>query len=239
MTVRHPQLGVLRDYQIPVSIEQKMCYDCEIEITDRAYLASLLKARTDTVRIEVKKDTIIYKEKERNFHVNMGAGFNVMSIMGPTAYLGFNVKNHAVEAGVTIGMGKVEGISIYQADNGAFWGTYDYKPLRIFMRYGYDIETGPVIITPQVGAAFTNVNGAELRRSANGTGIFAKTHAVSATVGCRVSYPVGKMLRLQLTPEFDLGVKKAKGFTILRDVDSKIKSWADGLNINAGVAIQF
>ena len=60
MTIRHPQLGILRDYVIPVSIEQKVVYQMSLEITNKEYLQSMLhKAKADTVRIEITKDSII------------------------------------------------------------------------------------------------------------------------------------------------------------------------------------
>ena len=238
ITIRHPQLGMLRDYSIPVVIEQKMVYEAEIEITNKEYLRSLLetKTRTDTVRIVQRQDTIIYREKERHFHAVLGLGFNVVGVMGPTAFLGFQLKSHSLEAGTTVGMGKVQGVSLYQTDNSAYWGTYDYKPLRIFARYGYDVNAGALVITPQAGVAFNNINGAEMRRSASGMNLFGKAHVVSATLACRIGYSLGKAVRLQLTPEFDLGIKKSKGYDYLKEVDSKIKSWGTGVSLSAGVA---
>ena len=48
-----------------------------------------------------------------------------------------------------------------------------------------------------------------------------------------------KSFRLFLTPEFDMGLSKDKNFKALADYDSKIKSWADGLNLNLGVVFYF
>jgi len=237
ITVRHPQLGMLRDYVIPVEIEQKVVYEAEIEILNQDYLNSLLEARADTVRIVQVRDTVIYKEKERAFHVMVGAGFNPLSIMGPTAYLGFKLKEHSLEGGATIGMGKVKGVSLYQADNSQFWGTYDFKPLRIFARYGYDFNMQSFVVTPQVGVSFTNITGAEMRRSASGKNLFGKSHVVSATAGCRFAYCLGKSLRLFAAAEYDLAIKKSNGYTILSKYDSKVKSWGSGVNLNVGLAV--
>ena len=237
ISIRHPQLGMLRDYIIPVAIEQKTVYEAEIEITNQQYLKSLLeaKSRTDTVRIVQLKDTVVYKERVRHFHATLGAGFNVTAITGPTATMGFQLKKHSIEAGVAIGLGKVKNLSLYQWDNGAFWGTYDYKPLRIFARYGYDIGKGSFVATPLVGVAFTNISSAELRRSSSGGTIFAKAHVVSGTVGCRFGLRLGEVLRLHVTPEYNIQVKQSKGYETLKSADSKIKAWGTGLNLNAGV----
>jgi len=156
--------------------------------------------------------------------------------MGPSAFLGFQFKQHSLEAGVTIGLGKVKNVSLYQTDNADFWGTYDYKPLRIFVHYGYDIPVSSLVITPQLGVAITNISGAELRSSTSGNNIFEKAHALSATIGCRFGMNIGKSLRIHLTPEYDLAVKKSNGYNFLKDVDSKIKAWSSGINISAGLS---
>ncbi len=237
ITVRHPQLGMLRDYVIPVEIEQKVVYEADIEILNKEYLNSMLESKTDTVRIVQVRDTVIYKEKERGLYVIVGAGFNAMSIMGPSAYLGFKLKEHSIEAGATIGIGKVQDISIYQFDNSQFWGSYDFKPLRIFARYGYDIGSSSFVITPQLGVAITDVNGTVRRRSATGADLFNKSYAVSATAGCCFSYRLGKSFRVYASAEYDQAVKKSHGYTILTNYDSKIKSWGSGINLNVGIAI--
>lgn len=240
ITIRHPQLGVLHDYVIPVSIEQKAVYEAEIEITSEDYLRSLLQtAKTDTVRIMVPQEpTAIHTGRERGVFFNLGLGFNAVGLMGPAAYLGFNFRRHVVEGGVVYGIGKAKNISVFQKDNGAFWGTYDYKAMRLFVRYGYDIELSDMLITPLAGAAVNNISSTEVKRSSSGD-LFSKLNTVSATVGCRLSYCIGKTIRLQLLPEYTFGVKKDGSFDVLKDVDSKIKSWSDGLSVTAGIAFHF
>ena len=238
ITIRHPQLGILRDYEIPVTIEPKVVYESDIQITNREYMSSLIqKVKTDTIRIMVPQEAkILEVETERSTFFNVGVGFNVMSIMGPSAFLGVDFLGHVIEAGATIGLNKVENVSVYQSDNGSFFGSYDYNAMRLFFRYGYDIEAGNnFFITPQIGAAITNISG-KSNGSSTGGSLFESTNAVSATIGCRFSFCLGKSIRLQLTPEYDFGVKKAKGLEVIENADSKIKSWGDGLNLYAGIA---
>jgi hypothetical protein len=40
-------------------------------------------------------------------------------------------------------------------------------------------------------------------------------------------------------PEFSVGVKKDDSFIVLKDYDSKIKSWTDGIGLSAGVVFHF
>ena len=240
ITIRHPQLGILRDYVIPVNIEQKMVYDAELQITDQEYLRSLMqKSKTDTVRIMVPQEpTILEVEAKRSVFFNIGVGFNALGVMGPGAYLGFNISNHVIEGGAVYGISGANDISIYQRDNGMFWGAYDYKAMRFFFRYGYDVEVSSFLITPLVGAGINNISGTELRRSTGGD-LFSKVNTVSATVACRLSYCIGNNIRLQIMPEYSFGVKKDKSFDVLKDVDSTIKSWTDGFEVYAGIALHF
>ena len=238
ISVRHPQLGMLRDYNIPVSIEEKTVYEAEIEITNSEYLKSLLttKTRTDTIRIFQRKDSIIYKDRVRRYHVIVGVGFSGTTVMGPVAQLGFLLDRHSLEAGVAVGMNKVENMSFYQTDNATFWGTYDFKPLRVFARYGYDVALGQqFVMTPQVGVAYTNITGSEMRRSASGTNLFGKSNVLSATVGLKLGLKLGSVVRLQVVPEFALPVKPSKAYDHLKDVNTKIKSWGGGFNVSGGL----
>ena len=241
ITIRHPQLGILRDYVIPVNIEQKVVYEAELQITNQEYLRSLLqKAKTDTVRIMVPQDpTIVEVEAKRSAYFNVGAGFNVLGIMGPEFFLGFNFGKHSVEGGIVFGVNKVLDMSIYQSDNGAFYGAYDYQATRFFLRYGYDFTIGEsFIVTPQLGVAINNITGTEVKHG-NGSDLFTKVNTVSGTLGCRMSYCLGKSIRLQVTPAFNFGLKKDKSFDILKEADSTFKSWTEGLSLTAGIVFHF
>ena len=215
LTIKHPKLGVLRDYVIPVKLQQKQDYDVEIEITNEDFLRA-----------------------KRKVFFNVGAGFNIMSITGPSVSLGFNFGKHLIEGGLVFGMAKAKNVSVYQTDNGAYWGTYDYNAIRYYFRYGYEIPVRKFLITPQIGAAINSISGSEVGRPTDGD-LFSKTNSASVTVGCRFSLCLGKLIRIQLTPEYDVGIKKDKGLEIIQDADSKIKSWTSGFNINAGIIVHF
>ena len=56
ITIRHQYLGVLRNYKIPVEIEQKVVYEADLEITNETYLNSLLLGKAvETPLVEVQK----------------------------------------------------------------------------------------------------------------------------------------------------------------------------------------
>ncbi len=210
ITIRHPRWGILRNYTIPVRIEAKTDYEAEIQIPQR----------------------IVF--------LNIGLGFNALSIMGPSAFIGLNIGAHNIEGGVIIGLNKENGVNFYQASNSAFMGTYDFSAMRFYARYGYDIKAGSsILLTPQIGAAINQISGKEIRRSTSGVNLFGNASGIITTVGCRLNWCLSKTIRLQITPEYDFCVKGDRGYNIIKESNSKIKSWSDGLNINAGLVFHF
>ena len=216
ITIRHPRLGVLRNYTIPVRIEGKSVYEAVIQIEPKDVLP--------------RKRTVFF---------NIGLGYNVLGIMGPSAFIGLNIGAHNIEGGAIIGLDKVDGINFYQASNGAFMGTYDYSAMRFFARYGYDIKVGSILLTPQIGAAINQISGTEIRRSTSGVNLFGNASGIIATVGCRLNWCLSKNIRLQITPEYDFCLKGDRGFNIIKESKSKIESWSDGLNVTAGLVFHF
>ena len=263
ITIRHPFLGVLRNYKIPVDIEQKVVYEADLEITNDAYIYSFLqignkdvKAIPETQKPTIEEESTIIEEAKpaevedkpmetdgknvkdnRDFSFDIGAGFYALGIMGPTAHIGINYKQHVLEVGAVMGISKVEGIRIYQTDNNTEWGTYDYSAMRFFARYGYNIEASSFKITPMIGAAINNIKGDEVKRGSGD--LFKNVNTISANVGCRISYCISKSFRLYVTPEYNFGVKKDKSFDVIKEADSTIKSWTDGFGIGAGLMFHF
>ena len=173
----------------------------------------------------------------------LSAGFNATAIMGPVVSAGFMFSGFTVEAGAVYGLGKSKDVYIYDRA-GELQDAYNYTPLRGFLRAGYDIWAAPVLaVTPQVGAAFTSVQG---KRIGNLSLPAEKTldgaTAIAVTLSARLMFaPSGrtKPFRLFLTPEYDLAVQKDKNFDFLSQFDSKIKSWAEGLQLSLGLMFYF
>lgn len=172
----------------------------------------------------------------------LSAGFNVLPLMGPTVGAGFMFHDFSVEAGAVLGLSKSKDVYIYDK-GGELQDAYNYSAMRGYLRLGYDLwPTDQIAVTPQVGIAFTSVKGSRLSDIDATTEVLNGATAISATIGARVMFaPSGrtKSFRLFLTPEFDMGLSKDKNFKALADYDSKIKSWADGLNLNLGVVFYF
>ena len=185
---------------------------------------------------------VVVRETRPTSSFILGAGFNVMPFLGPSINLGFMFKNFCVEAGAVYGFNKSTDIYVYDKA-GALVDGYNYKAMLGFLHVGYDIWTAPVFaITPQVGAAFNIISGSRLSDVNASDKILDGATAMSGTVGARLMFaPSGASgaFRLFLTPEYDFAISKDKNFDALSTFDSKIKSWADGLNVNLGLLFYF
>ena len=178
----------------------------------------------------------------------LGLGFNAMSMMGPTLSLGFMSKNFVMEVGGTYGlMSKTDNIYINDA-NGVVDG-YTYQPIRGFLRLGYDVKLGSpnkatMALTPQIGAAFTIFQGSRISDLpvSTSTEVLNGANAISASLGLRLMFSPGgfkKAFRMYVTGEYDMAVSKKGNYTLLSNWDSDVKSWAEGLNVNAGIIFYF
>ena len=63
ITIRHPQLGILRDYQIPVPIKAKTTYDAEIVITDTEYFQNIKESARPQMNSNEKTDKKVTSSK--------------------------------------------------------------------------------------------------------------------------------------------------------------------------------
>jgi hypothetical protein len=199
---------------------------------------TIKSGRTFNLVIEVPRG-----EEAPKSSFTASVGFNVLSIMGPSVSIGAMFHNFTIEAGAVYGLNKSKDVYIYD-QAGALADGYSYSALRGFLRVGYDFWPAPVLaITPQVGAAFTSLQGSRLSDIAvSGEKVLDGGTAISGTVGVRLMFaPSGKngTFRVFLTPEYDFAASKDKNFEALSKFDSTIKGWADGLNVNLGLMFYF
>lgn len=201
-------------YEIPVTLESKVTYDAVLEIT---------KAEKSALAPNVK------------FFV--GAGYNIMSISGPSLAAGLDFNHHIVEAGFVYGVNKTDDWYFYNT-NGEVLAAYNYKALRLSLRYGYDIKASDFFfITPQAGVAYNSMSGTSEGRTSNST--YQSANSISAFGAVKLSVALGKNFRLQVTPEYDFGVSKNDLCKLVSNNDDTFKSWTDGFNLNVGLMIYF
>lgn len=215
MTVRHPGAIALNSYDIPVTFEPKATYDAVLEITNPPIV--ILPS---------------------NNHFFMGAGYNVMSIMGPSVTIGGNLNHHIVEADFIYGLGKSDDWFFYSKGESVV-ASYRYQPMRLSLRYGYELMASDNIsITPQIGGAYNAFIGSDTDiKIQNDTYKNANSISVLGAVG--FTYILNDQFRIQLTPEYDFGVSKTKLCKLISENDSKIKSWTDGFNLSLSLLVYF
>ncbi len=215
LNVRHKKWMPLIGYEIPVVIESKVTYDADISITEEALRRN--KAN-----------------KEHNVYV--GAGYNIVSISGPSVALGFDINHHNIELGAVFGINKTDDLYFYDS-NSNINTAYNYSAIRIQLRYGYDIKvTDFFSVMPQVGGAYNIYNGKEV---VSGDGDYGSANSISVIGAIRLVASFNDRFKLHITPEYDFGVYKNNNCKMIADYDKTFKSWTEGFNLNIGLMYFF
>ena len=215
LTIRKNGYMPLVGYEIPVAIEPKATYDVELSITDEA---------------------INRRKANKGHNVYVGAGYNILSISGPSVSLGFDINHHIIELGAVFGLNKTDDMYLYDA-NSTVTGAYNYKATRIQLRYGYDIRlTDFFSVTPQIGGAYNIYSGTEV---VNGSTGYDSANSFSLLGAVRFVASFTDRFKMHITPEYDFAVGKNDNYKVLSNFDSKFKSWTDGFNLNIGLIYFF
>ena len=211
LTIRHAGSMPLTGYEIPVVLEPKVTYDATVEIVK--------KPLTDV-------------------HFFIGAGYNVMSISGPSVALGLDISHHVIELDGVFGMSKTDDWYFYNSSGNAI-AAYNYKAIRLGLRYGYDVKASDTFsIIPQVGAAYNSMSGEAVGTIVQ-NGTYQSASSISALVAVRLAVALGKNFRLQATPEYNFGLSKDNVCKLVSDNDTTFKSWTDGFSLNIGLMVYF
>lgn len=215
LTVRHKNLMPLNGYEIPIKIEPKVTYDAELSVTDEA----------------------LNRHKANKGHnVYVSAGYNILSLSGPSVALGFDINHHNIEAGAVFGLNKTDDWYFYDADSNVK-AAYNYKAIRIQLRYGYDLKaTDFFSIMPQIGGAYNLYSGSEVVK---GNSNYDSANSMSVLAAVRIVASFNDNFKLHITPEYDFGVYKDDNCKMLSDLDSTFKSWTEGFNLNIGLIYFF
>ena len=210
LTIRKEGLLPLIGYEIPIAIESKVTYEAEVAILEGA-------------------------NKRHNVYV--GVGYNVVSISGPSVALGFDIKHHTIELGAVFGLNKTDPLYFYDSNGESLAGAYEYKAIRIELRYGYDISvTDFFSIMPQIGGAYNFFTSNEVVK---GNGKYDSANSFSAIGAVRMVTSFSNRFKLYITPEYDFCLDKNYNCQLLYNFDSKFKSWSEGFNLNVGLTYFF
>lgn len=201
-------------YTISIPLQEKMTYEIEIKV----------------------KRKVSYP-----FFVN--AGFNIMSIMGPSLSFGYRIGNLNFEAGAIVGIKKSDNLYYYNNSDGSLKSAFNYKALRVHTRVGYDVHLtyiGFITIEPQVGIAYNHIGGSSLSGLSPSDRDYMKNmSSLSGLIAFRAKFAINDHWHVQLTPEYIFGLAKNNELKMLNKANSKVKSWTDGVNFNLGLMVYF
>lgn len=215
LTVRKQDWMPLTGYEIPVVIEPKVTYDVELSITEEA----------------LKRN-----KANKGHNVYVGAGYNIISISGPSVALGFDFNHHNIELGAVFGVNKTDDLYFYDSSTNVN-AAYNYKAIRIQLRYGYDFKvTDFFSVMPQVGGAYNLYSGNEVLNSSSN---YDSANSMSIIGAVRLLTSFNDRFKLQITPEYVFGVYKDKNCKMIYDFDKDFKSWTSGFNLNIGLIYFF
>lgn len=220
LTVKHESMYPLRNYKIPVKLVTKMSYHALIKV----------KGPSD--------GEIFDTPTTSNMHFCIGAGFNALSLQGPSFEIGIDANHHVIELGGIYGLLKSENLYFYSGET--LVAGFQYQAMRAFLRYGYDIKpTNLFGIMPYVGIALNGITGTNADGANTNTDKYKKASSASFLLGLRLSVSLGKVVKLQASPEYSLGVYKSKNCELLSNHDNDIKKWTEGFGVNVGLVFNF
>ena len=213
ITIRHNDDMPLRNYSIPMVIESKVTYDAEVKL-------------------------LAGEPPRPKNQVYIGAGYNIMTLSGPSITIGANLKHHQIDLGATYGLKKSDDLFFYDVNDNLKAG-YNYNAIRASLTYGYEFPVSDIFfITPMAGVSYLAYLGNEASTSTKSTN-YKNANSLSATGGVRLSMGFGKHVRLCITPEYQSAMYKDKNCKLFSSYDDTMKSWHTGFNLNVGLMVYF
>ena len=208
LTVRHTGSRPLVGYEIPLRIESKTDYNVYI----------------DSV-----------KPKAHNVYI--GAGYNVLSISGPSVAIGVDLNHHNIELGAVYGLNKTDDLYYYDQSGSVIAG-YKFNAIRAYLKYGYEIPLLEYFsLTPQAGIAYHTYSGESVVNGNDNR--YNSASSISLLAGLRFKLSITDNFKFCLTPEYDMAVYKGDNCSIISSIDDTLKSWHTGLNLNVGIMVYF
>ncbi len=261
LTIRHPYLGIFRDYQLPMVVESKTTYDAEIVITNADYMRRMYgydqRPNTDeSAKIQdeiilekpsndaqyqsnaVKQEKPKKQHKSVDFKFLLGGGYNAIGMTGPQISAGIHLGILTLSADYTIGMEKVEGVGIYYKISGygeELGEAYDYSVSRFSVRLGLGSQNASVQIIPQIGASFNMIRGKEIVNILSQEAQFSESNPISLSTALSLRIRLFKPLYLTITPQYDFAIGADDVYKVIKDADSKIKTWGEGFGVCVGL----
>ena len=191
------------------------------------------------LRIETKTDYNVYIDsvKPKAHNVYIGAGYNIMSISGPSVAIGVSLNQHNIELGAVYGLNKTDDLYYYNQSGSVIAG-YKFNAIRAYLKYGYEIPLSDYFsLTPQAGVAYHAYSGESIVNSNDNS--YESASSMSLLAGLRFTVSITDNFKFCLTPEYDMAIYKGDNCNIISSIDDTMKSWHKGLNLNVGIMVYF
>lgn len=191
------------------------------------------------LRIETKTDYNVYIDsvKPKAHNVYIGAGYNIMSISGPSVAIGVSLNQHNIELGAVYGLNKTDDLYYYNQSGSVIAG-YKFNAIRAYLKYGYEIPLSDYFsLTPQAGVAYHAYSGESIVNSNDNS--YESASSMSLLAGLRFTVSITDNFKFCLIPEYDMAIYKGDNCNIISSIDDTMKSWHTGLNLNVGIMVYF
>ena len=215
ITVRHKGTKPLSGYTIPIRIESKMDYEMDIELS---------------------QNTSLMEPSRHNVYV--GAGYNIMSISGPSLTIGANINHHIIELGAVYGLNKTDSLFFFGSE-GDLLADIHYKAINASLTYGYEFPISDFFsITPMFGGSYNAYVGEEASGISKSSK-YKNANSISIGGGVRLTLAINRHLRLCVTPKYQTAVYKDETCELVSKYDDNMKKWHTGFNLNVGLMVYF
>ena len=146
-----------------------------------------------------------------------------------------------VEGSLGIGTNSMDNVAIYRTTDGSttLHEAYNYKAkTSISARVGFMADLDYLLLMPFVGITSTNIKGESIMSQKSTTDFEAlKPSAVLA--GVRLSFPIGKLLQVHVTPQFAFAMNNDDYFKVVTTGTPDMENWAKGFQVTGGVVLRF
>ena len=197
----------------------------------RTYILTL--RRTD---LRLRRDKLT-----KGFHTFIGASYQLIGFSGPVFNAGISVGPVYAEASLGIGTNTMDNVAIYRTQGGTtnLQEAYNYKAkTSMSMRVGFMADLDYLILMPFVGMTNTTIKGESIMTKPATTD-FETLKPSAALAGVRLSFPIGKLVQVHVTPQFAFALNNDDYFKVVTAGASDMEAWAKGFQVAGGIVLRF
>jgi len=170
-------------------------------------------------------------------------GYQAGSLSALYAALGFYVSGFNGEFAVKYGLQETDEIYFNPTSSpNKDYVVQKLRPVNLEGKIGYGFILGHdkflnrLLVTPQVGASYTMVNGDKKLSTVDHSQV---TYVVSGVAAVRLQFAVCRGVGINIMPSFNFAIKKGTLYEQMEKLSSKIKDWGTGMNLSASINFYF